>query len=133
MAKRKGRAAKPDRTNRTPKKRSTPDWAPSFLETLADVGVIKWACKAAKIGRSTVYERRDQDPAFAAAMADALEDADDELEGSARKRAIEGDNALTMFILKARRYKDTTRHEVSGPGGGPIVQVIRDIGEEPDA
>jgi hypothetical protein len=85
------------RTNRTPKKepkparkRSAPDWAPSFLECLADCGVIGYAAKKAGIGRTAVYQRRDSDETFAEAMATALVDLSDVLEYESWRRAKVG-------------------------------------------
>jgi len=78
------------RTNGTSKKRSAPDWGPRFLARLAETSNICAAALAAGVGRTTVYKRRDAEPAFAAAMAEALEDATDALELEARRRACQG-------------------------------------------
>jgi len=85
------------RTNRTPKKgpkparkRSAPDWAPSFLECLADCGVIGYTAKKAGIGRTAVYQRRDTNADFAEAMATALVDSSDVLEYEGWRRAKVG-------------------------------------------
>jgi hypothetical protein len=96
VAKKKAPAKKPPRgTPGTPKKapaksREAPDWAPTFLARLAASANIRASCHAAAVGRSTVYRRRDSDRAFAAAMSDALDDAVDDLELEARRRAHEG-------------------------------------------
>lgn len=86
------------RTPRTPKKGQPrkssappkPDWAPAFLEALRGNANIRASCLIAAIGRTSVYKRRDEDKAFAADMADALDDAVDDLELEARRRACEG-------------------------------------------
>jgi hypothetical protein len=78
------------RTNRAPKKRSAPDWAPKFLRKLAETANVRASCAAAGVARSTAYERRDADESFAALMADALDDAVDELELEGRRRAKDG-------------------------------------------
>jgi hypothetical protein len=78
------------RTNRTRPRRSAPDWAPRFLERLAQTANIHAACLAAGVGRQTVYDRRNADADFARAMAEALEDACDLLEAEARRRAHDG-------------------------------------------
>lgn len=77
------------RTRRTTK-RAAPDWAPRLLARLAETANVRAACLAAGVGRSTFYERRDADPEFAAAAAAALDDAVDDLELEARRRASEG-------------------------------------------
>ncbi len=87
MAKKK---AKPSGTNGAPKKKTKPDWAPHFLSSLASTANILAACREAKVARSKVYRRRDSDKAFESAMADALDDAVDELELEARRRALHG-------------------------------------------
>lgn len=101
-------------TNRTATT-SSPDWAVPFLAALRDVGTILGACRAAGVSRSAVYDRRDGDAAFARALAEAIEDATDDLEQEARKRAKDGDNALLVTLLRAyrpERFRD--RVEVSG-------------------
>jgi hypothetical protein len=129
-----------NRTNRTPKKgkpqkRTSPDWGPRFLISLAESANIYAACKAAKVSRSTVYLRRDNDVMFAAAMAAAIDDACDDLELEARRRAKEGvvrpvfqggarvgevqdySDTLLIFLLKAHRpekFRDNVKVEHAG-------------------
>jgi hypothetical protein len=79
-----------NRTNRTSKKMSKPDWAPRFLKRLAECGNIAAACRWTGIGRRTFYDRRDADRDFAKAASDALEEATDLLELEARRRAHDG-------------------------------------------
>ena len=88
MTAKKKKTAK--RTKRTPKRRSAPDWAPRFLVALADSANIRASAAAAGIGRTAVYQRRDSDAEFAAAMAAALDDACDDLELEGRRRARHG-------------------------------------------
>jgi len=96
-------------------------WPPLFLEALAELGVVSYACKAARVSRSTVYERREKDAVFRAAWDEAAEIAADMLEQEAHRRAVEGtarpvyqggklvgaerqySDTLLMFLLKARR------------------------------
>src|SRR5216683_3078451 len=95
------------RTSRTPdrppRRRSKPDWAPRFLAALAKTGVIRYACQASKIGRTTFYDRKRTDPAFAEAVTGALEDACDQLALKARRRAMQGSDQLLMFLLRSHR------------------------------
>jgi hypothetical protein len=77
------------RTKRTIK-RSATDWAPRFLTALRDSGNIRHSCEQARVTRSNVYSRRDNDEAFRAQMSEAIEEATDSLELEARRRAYHG-------------------------------------------
>lgn len=102
--------AAPYGQNPTPKK----DVAiPKFLAMYRRCGIVKAACAAAGISRETYRQWRAHDPAFAAAVADAAEDATEELEEIGRQRARESSDVLLIFFLKAlrpERYRD--RHLV---------------------
>jgi hypothetical protein len=76
---------KPDR-----KATKTVDWRPAFLKSIAKLGNVTRACKAAKIGRSTAYDMYESDPVFAKGWEEALEEAVDLLELEARRRAEKG-------------------------------------------
>lgn len=112
--------------------RSKPDWAPRFLEELRRLGTIRHACESVGCSRTNVYQRRDGDKAFAAALADAHEDFTDLLDAEGFRRAVVGvddpilhqgvvvatvkkySDSILIMMLKARRYQDVTRHEHSG-------------------
>lgn len=84
---------------------------------LRESGAVSYACQAASVSRDTAYRHRQQDEGFALEWADALEDAVDELEAEARRRAKNGSDALLQFLLKAHRprlYRDTHRLEHAG-------------------
>ena len=49
----------------------------AFLAAFGEVGVLKWACKAAKVGRSSHYEWMRDNPVYRAAFEAAKEDAAD--------------------------------------------------------
>jgi hypothetical protein len=66
------------------------DWKATFLAALATSGVVLTACKKARIGRTTAYKIRDEDEEFAAAWDAALDDAADEMEEEAHRRAVKG-------------------------------------------
>lgn len=72
------------------KKADWPKWARGFLKALAITGVVTRAAKAAKTDRTTAYDLRAADPAFALAWKDALAAADDRLEAEAVERAVAG-------------------------------------------
>ena len=74
--------------NTTPKKR--PRWVKGFLSALSETGVVRSACDAAGIERSTAYDLRRADDTFAAEWDEALENAADLLEQEARRRAHKG-------------------------------------------
>lgn len=74
--------------NSTPKR--PPRWVKGFLVALSTTGNVRAACEATRIDRKTAYNRRDADEDFAAAWADALDEAADLLELEARRRAYEG-------------------------------------------
>lgn len=132
----KSKNAKPRRPAAAPgtakeRKTSAPDWGPRFLARLAETANIREACLAACVGRSTVYQRRDREKTFALAMAhtlaNAIEDAAERLERSALERALAGDTALTIFLLKAarpERYRD--RYEVKH-AGGVTLEIVEEI------
>jgi hypothetical protein len=60
-------------TNGAPKKKTARDWAPRFLTELAQTANIAASCTAAQVARATFYRRRDSDPDFAAACAEAID------------------------------------------------------------
>lgn len=134
------------RTRRTPKKarakpKEKPDWAPRFFEVLRAERMVTAACKAAEVGRSTVYDRRRNDEAFRETW-DAIEqEITDALEREAFRRSTLGverviyhkgeevgrerefSDTLLIFLLKARKpevYRENVKVVHSGPSGGPI-------------
>lgn len=129
------------RTRRTPKR----DWRVAFLTHLADGGHVRASAKAAGVARSTVYDERERNPAFAAAWVDALEESTEQLEREAIRRAAEGveepvfylgkkvatvrkySDTLLIFLLKGRRptvYRDHMTHEVEQAGNGSVVALL---------
>jgi len=86
-----------------PRRTRRPDWRPIFLATIRATANVRLAASAAGVDRSTPYRRAERDPAFAAAWAEASDDAIDTLEGEARRRALAGSDALLMFLLRAHR------------------------------
>jgi hypothetical protein len=145
-------------TNGTQKKgrarqRSKPDWAPRLLAALRESANVQLSCAAAGVPRRTFYNRRDADPEFAAAVAEALEDGCDLLEAEARRRAVEGvprpkfdragrpiidpatglqyvereySDTLLIVLLKAHRpekFRENYRHEYASPDGGAVKPI----------
>lgn len=105
-------------------------WKPRFLRAFANTGIIRAACEAAGIERHTATKARKVDPEFAAAWDACYEDAADALEAIALQRARTVSDTLLIFLLKGFRpekYRDTYRHEVAGPNGGPVPLSIVDV------
>lgn len=116
-----------------------------FLVELSTHGVVTFAAAVVGISRTTAYEWRNQDKAFAAAWDAAIEESTDRLEYEAVRRAVDGcdrpvfyqgekcgdvreySDTLMVLLLKARRpaaYREQRQVELSGPGGSPMEQVV---------
>lgn len=74
---------------RTPKRKKRP-WEKAFLAALSDTGNVRAACRAAEVGRTTVYDGLSRWPDFAADFRRAEAEAADLLELEARRRAHDG-------------------------------------------
>lgn len=107
----------------------TPEKGERLLKQLALGKSVAASCRAARIGRSTFYEWRAADPAFAARVNGAIEDGTDRLEDVARERAVRQSDTLLIFLLKARRpekYRETIRNEHTGSDGSPLtINVVQ--------
>lgn len=68
-----------------------------FIATLAETCNVSEACRAAGIGRTTAYEWKEADEAFAAAWDDAEQEAADKLEREAWRRGVEGTDKPVTF------------------------------------
>lgn len=116
----------------------------TFIVALAKGASITKSCELAGIGRSTAYEWREADEAFAALWDEALEAGIDRLEDEARRRAVEGvekpvvamgkiarnddgsvlmireySDTLLALMLKAKKpseYRDRSTHDVNIAG-----------------
>lgn len=91
----------------------------TFVRVLAETCNVTEAARQAGVGRRTVYEWRDTDPAFAAAWSDAEEAAADKLEQVAFERASAGQSdRMLEILLKAHRpkYRDKQGLELTGDG-----------------
>ena len=125
---------------RTRKRRATnpndrPARKQAFLDELRQRYSVYHACKAAGIGRTTVYAWRQDDDEFARAWDEALADAADVLEASAYQRALEGDTTLTIFLLKGAmpdKYRERTSTELTGAGGKDLRVTFVSPGEGED-
>lgn len=66
------------------------DWKPAYLAALREIPVMKHACEAAGIDRTTVWRLRKDDEAFAEAEQEAMEEGVDRAEKEAFRRGIVG-------------------------------------------
>ncbi len=110
-------------------------WQPDFIAALRRTGNVRAACKAAGISRTAAYNARNAFADFKALWDEALEDACDDLEGEARRRAFKGvkkpvyqqgalvgyvqeySDTLLIFLLKAHRpekFRERYEHQHSG-------------------
>lgn len=77
----------------------------TFIEQLRQRAAVYVAAKHTGINKLTAYRWRDADSQFAEAWEEALQDAADVMESSVYERALNGDNLLSMFWLKAHRHQ----------------------------
>lgn len=66
------------------------DWHDPFLQVLRETGMVSRACQCVNVGRVTAYRHRDNDPEFAERWDEVLEEAVDEMEREAYRRAVLG-------------------------------------------
>lgn len=103
----------------------------AFLKAFSETGNVKRSCYSAGIHRRTHYAWLENDPVYASAFKDAVEDAGDTLELLAVRQAKSGSTDMTKFLLQGLRpekYRAITEHRHTGAGGGPIQIDLRGIG-----
>lgn len=125
-------ARKPAQKKRGRRPKTARDWAPKFFGALREGQHVRDAARTAKVHCTTIYDRREADPAFRAAWDAARAIGTNELKAEARRRAyfgtlkpifqggkkvgtvIEYSDTLLMFLIKARdpRYRDNHRVEL---------------------
>lgn len=119
---------KKQRRKKTPEEarkcvRGNGDWREPFLAALRMSANVRYACLQAEVSRVIAYDRRKNDPEFAAAWQVAIDDALDMLEATAWKRAQDESDTLLIFLLKSHRrdvYGDQHRHTHAGDPKNPI-------------
>lgn len=92
-------------------------------------GNVSAACKAVKIGRTTVYSWKDDDNGFKDDWFNIVEEKLDNIETAIYKNALEGDTIAQIFLLKTLGKKRgyIERQEVGGIGGKEIIiKVVQD-------
>ena len=86
--------------------RGSVDWTSAFLKSLEETGVIAAACRAAKISRVSVWERRKNDSDFKARFEDSLSAGALLLEEEAVRRAREGVRRIKFNPKTNKPYED---------------------------
>lgn len=117
--------------------KSVQRWAPplkgAFLDALRTVRFITQACDLVKVPRSTVYDWREEDPAFRDAMDEAELRYADTLREEAHKLAM-GENReqsvemlKTLLKAKAPEFQDKAAKQVNITFLGVLVGRFQDI------
>ena len=128
MSKRRTRTGRTPRAHRN--NRKTPEAEAKFISALKVGKSIAAAARAAGVGRRTVYDWRDRDPAFAEAWDDGWDVGTDYLEDLALKAAEQGSERLLLALLKARRPERYARTVVEHEGN--IEVLLRHASETLD-
>jgi hypothetical protein len=87
-----------------------------FLRTLSECGIVSISAQAAGIGRNALYDWRRTDQQFADEWEEALLVGADVLEDEAKRRAMDGSDALLMFLLrglKSDRFGQKSQVEIN--------------------
>lgn len=132
-------------------------WQDKFIEAYRQTGNISHAARTALVDRTTVIHLRDRNKTFAARMAEAKEEALENLEYEAYRRAHDGvskpvfykgkpcgsvleySDTLLIVLLKANapeRYRENSRVEHTGSVEQittiEVVKTQESDGSEPD-
>lgn len=109
-----------------------------FLEAFdLSMGNVALACKKMNISRNTFYEWQNNDPKFAATVADHKEEQKDMVE-SKMYQAILADNTTMMIFYAKTQMKDrgyVERQELAHSGGDAFMDMMKDAArhfDEPD-
>lgn len=89
------------------------------------LGVVSDACKTVGVDRGTFYNYINNDPEFAAAVAQSEETALDMVESKAYEQIKQGNTAMIIFYLKTKgkRRGFVERQEVGHSGAIAIEQI----------
>ena len=93
------------------------EWTPVFLAALQQLPNVRAACQKSGVSRSEAYRLRAQDPTFAQAWHEALQDGIDVIEATLMARAMKRDTVAGIFLLKNLRpevYGENVNVNVSG-------------------
>ena len=101
-----------------------------FLQAHADGATVHEAARCVGVHPSTPYKWKGRDPEFAEAWVRAREKFVEDLEMEAYKRAIDGNDRLLIFLLKAYRpdtYGEKGKQERSGSIGVTIAELAEKV------
>lgn len=119
-----------------------PDWLDRFLHHFRRCGVVAYAARRAGKDRRAVYYHLKRNPDFRAEFAEAEEEAIENMEREAWRRAFKGtkkpvyqngqhvgdvmdySDTLAIFLLKARkpeRYRENAKVIVGGDPNNPVL------------
>lgn len=109
------------------------DWKPAYLAALRQVPVIKHACEAAGVDRTTAWRAREADEAFAQAEQEAMEEGIDRAEAEAFRRGVVGFEEPVIdkgrLAYRYERYEDDDGAEhyrlMLDAHGQPIPLTVR--------
>lgn len=109
------------------------DWKPAFLEALRNVPVIRHACEAVGVNRTTAWRAREADEEFAKDWDDAMEEGVDRAEQEAFRRAVVGFEEPVVdkgrLAYRYERYVDPDGNEQYRPvlddNGQPVPLTVR--------
>ena len=97
-------------------------WVKPFLDELTASGNVSGSARAVGVNSTTVYALRAKDADFAAAWEQALEDATDELEQEARRRAVRG---VQEPVVYQGQLTPVWKRDASGQ---PVLEVYDEAG-----
>ncbi len=112
-----------------PHKKATKRQRQLFLESFAEWGNIRRACRVSGLPRGSYYFLTEHDAEFSAEVERCKHEAREALEEEAMQRAKRPYNpsdTLLIFLLKGiwrEKYGDTAKLEHSGPDGGAIEVI----------
>lgn len=110
------------------------DWKPAFLKSLSECPVIKGACTAAQVDRSTITRARNKSKAFAQAMDEAIENGVDRAEQEAFRRAVVGHDEPVVdkqgnIVYRREMFLDAKGKEkyrlVLDTDGNPVPHTVK--------
>lgn len=105
-------------------------WREAYLNALRELPVIKHACEAAGVDRSTAWRAREADQEFADAEREAMEEGVDKAEAEAFRRGVVGfEEPVVDKGRLAYRYERYEAVDVNGAKSWEFRPVLDDKGQ----
>ena len=105
------------------------DWKPAYLAALRQVPVIKHACEAAGVDRTTAWRAREDD-SFAQAEQEAMEEGIDRAEAEAFRRGVVGfEEPVIDKGRLAYRYERYEVEDIDGHKEGKYRLLLDEQGQ----